>query len=77
MGRGLTIFNMNTFLMGEVLQIPFFHNRKNFTLIFQNQEILLFKVKKKCFFFKSDGPTLGTPPGHSFSYDFFRERYFA
>ena len=45
--------------MAEVLQVPSFHNRKKLLLSFKNQEILLFKVN---FFFKSDGPTLGTPP---------------
>ena len=50
--------------MTEVLQITFFMKEKILLLSFQNQEILLFKVKK--FFFKFDGPTLGTPQGTAF-----------
>ena len=66
---------MNIFIMGELLQIPFFQNRKNFTLIIQKSGDIAIQSEENIFF-KSDGLTLGTPLGYSFPYDFFREKYF-
>ena len=46
---------------------------KNLLLSFKNQDIAI--QTQENIFFKSDGPTLGTPKG-TVSYNFFRERYF-
>ena len=46
--------------MTEILEISFFENKKkNFTFIFQKSGDIAIQSEKK-FFFKSDGPTLGT-----------------
>ena len=53
--------------MAEVLQISIFYKKK-LLLSFEDQEILLFKVKK--IFFSNLTVPLWGPPGDSFSYDF-------
>ena len=61
---------MNIFIMGKLIQISVFQNRKNFTLIIQKSGDIAIQSEENIIF-KSDGLTLG------FLIQFFRERYFA
>ena len=62
--------------MAQVLQIPYFHHRKKFTLIIQKSGDIAIQ-NEKIIVFSNLTVTLWGPPGDRFSYDFFREIYFA